>query len=324
MWLYQYLQALYPYFGAGNSESAFVPQFFTDVMEETAPTEANPFLDLTPDYVQRIYNGEKNLLPQKATLIKPNLSDNRFQALVDRYVNTPESQLDLITDFEEAGIVFKGSKLGHDLRDLLSKIISGVSRGTDNPSPRKAPRKRKAVTSTFASTVPEDIFIKDHRLYVGADSVELPKDVVLDPNIADHEFVYVEQLCAAFSEHFEKQITSSTVSSDPDCGDEFIEYRQDYYRADALRVMLEYFPDGTDEFGIIKDQTFRGVSSTWRNPVHINGYARLLAVLEQAGRLNLTKSKAASTPGLFGQEEMVGVCHILANDKRLWWCNPDE
>ena len=68
MWLFEYLQLAHQFLGKGRSESEFVPQFFTDVMTAEAPVEDNPFLNITPDYVNRIFACTSNIDGNKVTV----------------------------------------------------------------------------------------------------------------------------------------------------------------------------------------------------------------------------------------------------------------
>ena len=322
MWLFEYLQLVYPYFAQGRSETEFVPGFFTEVMDENVDPELNPFYDYTPDFLKRVYEGTKRVESSKFTLVLPKLSQLRMRKLVDRILNS-DAQFEIIDDFKNAGFEFNSTHLGDDLCALLKAIVKNAAKDRDNPSPAKSKRKaQKPTTHGFAATAPSDIFVKDGRLYVGADSVELPKGVNITANIAGDEARYVEQLCGAYSEEYGRAITPDNVRQDTDCGEQFAEQRINFYSADALRVTLEHFPEGDDEFTTVKDETYTGVSPVWRDPTHRNGYVKLLKTLQQAAALELRKSKAAHTTGLFGQSEMAGVCHMLVNDQRLWWVKP--
>lgn len=316
MWLFEYLQLAHQFLGKGRSESEFVPQFFTDVMTAEAPVEDNPFLNITPDYVNRIFAGTSNIDGNKVTALQPHLSGERFQALIDSVFTSNDAHMHMIDEFEKAGEDINDTKIGFALSDLLSRILLGVSAGTDNPKPPKKRRRQAGGKVTIKGTASKDISVVDGFLNVGSESVELPKGITVTPEIADHELTYTSQLCLAFTDQFGRTITCDNVLDDEDCGQYFIDQRQHYYNADAIRAMLEHFPDGTDEFGLVKDETFTGIQSTWMLAAQQNGYGKLLATLQQAGQIALKKSKVSE---LFGQSEVTGVCHILVNDDRIWW-----
>lgn len=319
MWLYQYLNLVYPYFGQGQSEAEFVPQFFTDVMVEGASVTSNPFLNYTPDFIGRIYNGSKRLDRSKFTLILPKLSLQRMRALVEKTL-TPDAQIEIVEDFESEGIIFKDKDLASDLDNLLRKIIKAGTKKLGNLPEKKSKSKRPvSKTHGFAATPSDQIYVKDGKLFVGADSVELPKDVSVSEDVELVENRYVDQLCLAFSQEYGRTIDRDSVRQDFDCGQQFAEQRINFYSADALRAMLEKFPDGTDEFSLVKDETYTGINPVWCQSSHRNGYEKFLKTMQQAATLQLRKSKAAHTTGLFGQSEMAGVCHMLVNDERIWW-----
>lgn len=324
MWLYQYLNLVYPYFGQGQSESEFVPQFFTDVMVEDASVDSNPFLNYTPDFIGRIYNGTRRLDSSKFTLITPKLSLKRMRTLVDKTL-IADAQVEIVEDFEAEGIIFEDKDLGSDLDRLLRQIVKAGAKNLDNPTPQASKAKRPVSrTHGFAATPSDQIYVKDGKLFVGADSVELPKDVSVSEDIELVENRYVDQLCLAFSQEYGRTIDRDSVRQDIDCGQQFAEQRINFYCADALRVMLEKFPDGTDEFSLVKDETYTGINPVWCQPSHRNGYEKFLKTMQQAAALQLRKSKAAHTTGLFGQSEMAGVCHMLVNDERIWWVKNND
>lgn len=322
--LCEFLQALYPYLGEGRTEAEFVPHFFTEVMEDDPSGNSNPFLNLTPDYINRVYKGDKNLDRSKATSIKPALRPLRFQALVDRVLPDGTTQAELADLLDDMGADTSGPKLGFDLHAELSKIITNVANGSDakGASAHTANKRATGRRATISATPAQDIYVADGVLHVGGKSVELPSGTTVSPNIETYELGYITQLCMAFSQQFGRPVTFATVQDDNDCGEEFREHRAHYYNADAIRVMLEKFPDGLDEFGVIKDETLTGVQAAWRLAASGNGYARLQSTLQQAGQLELGKSKIAQTAGVMGQSERAGVCHILVGEERLWWVKP--
>lgn len=150
MWLYQYMNLVYPYFEQDKSEADFVPQFFTDVMKKDISAAPNPFLNCTPDFIRRIYNDSKRLDRSKLMLITPKLSLRRMQTLVTKTL-TPDGQIEIIEDFETE------------------------TKNLDNPTPKTSNSKRSTPRAHgFAASPNDQIYAKDGKLFIGANSSARP------------------------------------------------------------------------------------------------------------------------------------------------------
>jgi hypothetical protein len=134
------------------------------------------------------------------------------------------------------------------------------------------------------------------------------------------EVVYVRKLLDAYSEkervNFDK--ASDAVNSGGWVTRHFNRSREQFYSAESLRAFSrDNLPPRT--FNALQDEYFNGVQIVYDRS-HPSGLARLDATLGQALSLIITNNPLMPVTS---QNDKYGICHQLANDNRLTWCDDE-
>ena len=104
------------------------------------------------------------------------------------------------------------------------------------------------------------------------------------------------------------------LSGEKKLSDHFKRQREMFYHAESLRVFVrEQVEPGT--FESLQEEIFHGVVDL-SEAAHDDGYACVVAVTKEAQDLPIDAHPLA--PSTFGQDKR-GICHQLANEKRLKW-----
>jgi hypothetical protein len=72
------------------------------------------------------------------------------------------------------------------------------------------------------------------------------------------------------------------------------------------------------QFDILKTETHDGVKDTAKK-THLNGYERMLAVMEQATKVPVNGYVLRNTHNWISGKIKKGVCHFLVTDGKLKW-----
>jgi len=328
VYLNKFVQLLYPYLGDGKSPSEYLKTLFDNFMEEPNGSQDvngnyNPLYDLTSDFLNRIYNGTEKLAKTRATTILGRLDKSKFS---DYFNDT--LALDAITAIEEQfgkhQIQMTVTEVPGKCIEILTGILNEIASGTKKKSTSDASSLQGKM---MLSQVPSpSVSVKDGKIYIGGQNIELPKNLKLPVDIAPTELPYVEELFAAYAQAEHKgSVTKDMLPQMPTKYERnFTEQRENYYNAESIRRSVrEVFSGGEDDFNRLKDDTYDGVSDTcWDDYEH--GYARLVAVLKQVSQITLSKSYLAQISNWIGNSEKKGVCHMLVNDGRIHWVVDDE
>ncbi|WP_032387988.1 ABC-three component system protein [Rhodococcoides fascians] len=134
-------------------------------------------------------------------------------------------------------------------------------------------------------------------------------------DIETHETRYVDQLLAVYREkHPEVIFSADTVASDNAVGIHFRRQRENFYKAESLRVYArDSVPPGT--FDKLQDDIHAGVVET-SEADHVSGFERLSTVLVLVGQLDLNRHTLIAVTEI---DDRKGICHQLANADRVSW-----
>lgn len=126
---------------------------------------------------------------------------------------------------------------------------------------------------------------------------------------------YVRCLLDAYGDHLQRAINApSDLEAEARLKEHFNDSRVEFYSAESLRAFSrDTLPPG--EFEKLQDDMLAGVRDDIRAE-HANGYARVLAVVKTARSLQLS-GHALNTR--IGVRDRGGICHQLANDKKVRW-----
>lgn len=135
------------------------------------------------------------------------------------------------------------------------------------------------------------------------------------PAVQTAESEYVEALLEAYREKYPGEISDiESVAAHGASATHFTRQRESFFRAESLREFArDSVPSGTYEG--LQDEIYEAVIETVESD-HIDGLARLRGVLDAAVQAQLT-SNALITVLESGDRK--GVCHQLANSKRVRW-----
>lgn len=132
---------------------------------------------------------------------------------------------------------------------------------------------------------------------------------------APDEATYVRSLLDAYADYLKRQLaTTEDISTEPDLIEHFSDSRLEFYSAESLRVFSrDTLPPG--EFEKLQDELHSGIKDEIRGD-HPNGYKRVLAVVKTARSLQLS---AHALESQLSVRDRGGICHQLANDKKIKW-----
>lgn len=136
-----------------------------------------------------------------------------------------------------------------------------------------------------------------------------------------NEAVYVQKLLAAYNEKYGLQLQTlhearNHIRTQQHLGRQ----REAFYSAESLRVFArESVPHGTYE--AVESDLFEAVIEIAEREYSL-GYERLTAVLDAA--VNHLPNPANILAPVITVRDRKGLCHHLANDNRLSWCNEES
>ena len=131
------------------------------------------------------------------------------------------------------------------------------------------------------------------------------------------ESVYTSQLFLAYSDHSKSTITEiKHLDAHEDLQRHFNRQRLGFYSADSLnQFSRDTLPTDTDYFEDLKNEFYAGVIDVAEEN-YTSGYERVKATTNFAKTLNLNANPLVGQLRVADRE---GICHHLANEKRLNW-----
>ncbi|MUL67092.1 hypothetical protein BOO86_21645 [Mycobacterium sp. CBMA 234] len=142
-----------------------------------------------------------------------------------------------------------------------------------------------------------------------------PAHVPAPGELASHESRYVRQLVDVYTEaHPNEYLEPESIASNPKVGARFRRQRENFYKAESLRVYArDAVPPGT--FERLQDDIYSGIVDVVESD-HSNGLARLTTVLNLVGLLDLNRHRLITVADI---DDRKGICHQLANVDRVLW-----
>ena len=318
MELSNYLKMLYSYVGDGKNEAEYMRELFDHLIDDTDPDVVNPLYDLTPDYLNRIYNGRAELAKSRAAKILSNLDELKYANFINEKL-TIDANTNLKKEIDSFDLKLENEEVPEQCGEIIVEILKEISRKTKRKGTSESVLQKE---KTELSKVPlPSVFVKDSKIYIGNQSFNLHNKIEPPSEIEPVELPYIEALLSAYAhaEHLE----SVTKESLPDLPKKyiknFIEQRENYYNIDSIfHSVREVFEDGEEDFNRLKEDTYDGISDTcWED--YSDGYKRLIAVLRHATVITLSKSYLSQITNLIGNSEKKGICHLLVNDGKIKW-----
>lgn len=324
MRLCDYVQLLYPYVGRDLSSAEYLKELFDKLIAESNDDFMNPLYDLTPDYLNRIYNGSQALAKTKASAILNHRNTLGFSNYIDNQLNG-DANACLQTEIDNLHLQLKTTELSEQCAEILVDILNDIARNTKRKSTHEQQPSENEKVSLSRVPIPS-MYVKDGKIHIGNQIIKLPERLSPPQSDSLELLPYEAAILAAYAQALGKnEITKEILSTLPaKYKDIFNEQQQNYYNAEYVRSSVgEVFNEGAEDFQKLKEDTYTGIRPTcWKEYPH--GLARLLDVLEQSTKITLTKSFLAQITNLIGNSEKGGVCHMLVNDGRIYWVNNDE
>ncbi|WP_199486600.1 ABC-three component system protein [Actinomadura logoneensis] len=153
--------------------------------------------------------------------------------------------------------------------------------------------------------------------------VDVPRErpAILQPpdQHSPGEARYVQELVKVYAERWKNAAdTLELIAQHPKAGDHMRRQREAFYSAESLRRFArDAYPDG--HFDAILDDVHT-IAVEVSDRTFTLGWDRLQAVLEAAGVTALTETVLSQYVRPLDRK---GVCHHLANDGRLTWCEAE-
>lgn len=132
---------------------------------------------------------------------------------------------------------------------------------------------------------------------------------------ADHEQTYLQEILNAYKENdIVSKLTLSDAFSSPEYGEHLNACRTEFYSADGLkRFSQEIYPG---EFDKLLSEVHSGIKRLISNPKFDNGMDRMDAVLDYAGKMNVSANPLSKQ---MYPADLPGTCHHLVNGGKIKW-----
>lgn len=153
----------------------------------------------------------------------------------------------------------------------------------------------------------------------GGQKLQRPEELVPPSEIDLNELTYIKALLEAYSDELKINLdTVKALEAYESFFQHFSRQRKDYYKAETIRRFVRDTLTDAKEFDILKSDIYDGIIDVHEKQFE-NGYQRLIADLQQAAIVNTSKSLLDSRLHFIGSGERKGVCHMLANEKKVRW-----
>lgn len=152
-----------------------------------------------------------------------------------------------------------------------------------------------------------------------------PKSITPPESIAYEEMVYVSELYRVYEEKIGAPcVCPEDIKCNPRIENNFNRQRRSYYCAETIRRELRdtVLNETDDDFSMLKDEIYDGVIDTCDHD-YADGFSRLNSVMQQASQVSISNNAERNALNWVGPAEKKGVCHMLVNDKRLFWMDPE-
>lgn len=158
-----------------------------------------------------------------------------------------------------------------------------------------------------------------HLAVFGLPLIERPPPPMPPSEVSPSEMEYVGQLYAAIGEAIGKKISSVQDFADSASNLRlFDRSRLTFFCAEGLRELARDHMADTEYFDTLMDEFANGLYYNY-TASNLSGIDRIVATIKAAQSLQLGGHILAP---LVVANDREGICHQLANDKRVNWCNP--
>lgn len=138
-----------------------------------------------------------------------------------------------------------------------------------------------------------------------------------DSELKDSEEVYIKQILAVYSAEEKEIINFRNIGKYEKYKQELLEHRISFHNANSLKRDLREI-NMTEEFEDIKSEIHVGIRNIIRRN-HISEYSRMITILEEAMRCDLSSSFIFTTLNFVRNADREGICHHLVNENKMRW-----
>ncbi|MFD7076090.1 ABC-three component system protein [Nocardioides sp. NPDC059952] len=221
-----------------------------------------------------------------------------------------------------SNLIHSPSNLRDALCEALRKSNSALAKATGGHSLHEVLKYIDGADFSIFGTVELHELITGHsqtRWHSVRFGVELPNrpdPVVPAIEPAVEEQRYISKLMDAYAERHGREFTPTNTATDAKVGTHYLRQRVAFYSAESLRLFArDSVPEGT--FDALQQDVFDGVIDI-HDVDHSDGLERLFQVTQAARSLAITGNGLLPVVRV---SDRTGICHQLANEDRLCWCD---
>lgn len=319
----EYFRMMYPYIGQAKPPSEYIDDLLCNFVMDDGDNSGSPLIDKTPDYKNRIYNGQKPLPITVAAALLDAGDPQRFSAYINDTLPDDLAE-NLERELAEQHIDIQGDDVADRCAKLFVSILTVTARRTKRKSTPDVPAsiQKQQLTGVPIATV----YVKDGKISIGGRVFNLHQKITPPDDIEQEEIPYITALLGAYAQatQTEKITKENLANLSFKYRKNFSDQRENYFNAVRVeRSVREIFNDGEAEFEKLKADTYDGIVDVCWDDFD-DGFKRLLAVLNHVSQITLTKSFLSQISDLINNSEKKGICHMLVNDGKIQWVIDDE
>lgn len=303
----------------------FVKDLTDAILEDVdgvAASELNPLYGLSKSMRESIYNGSRFISSDNAGILFTHMQEDCFEGYLDELSMT--ALQDLCNVLDDYGFEAHPDDVESICGNILAQIISNIA--AEQPEDvTKVTIEARETGRRIKDIAPATIECRGNKLHISGEIITIPTNLLPENQVIE-ELKYVQALCEAYASELNKEVSTSDIDSLPRIYREnYKEQNKAYFSAYAIQHSVrEVFDDGKDEFDLLEEDAWHGVSPTFWKP-YDNGFQRLNAVLEKITNTTLDASCLSQIRNLLNNLSRMGICHILVNDGIIEsWVVKDE
>lgn len=289
-----------PYLSYGKADTDYFNELIGNFVKDAA-MDSCALLKRKDDTKYRYVQGTRLIQPKDAKYLYDNRDYEKFTNWVWERMDDTDSMDGMISWFEAQGI--KTEEPEKALEELMEEVFLGLAGAAPQPLRNEMTADLKLI---------DEIEGKIRSLHK-------PKTIPVPEQAAEDEQIYINELMLAYGDaEGSGSFTADDFDEFPEYAEDLADRRVDFYAAEAIKQGVRELKDLSDQFDVLKKETYAGVKDTARRS-HDNGYERMLAVMEQAVKTPTTDYLLGSSPYWINNEIRKGVCHHLVNEGKLRW-----
>lgn len=331
----EFVQLMHGYIGCDKEQQEYVLYLTSLIIRDPMTDDEekldeedkfNPLSGKSTSYFSKVYTGEngRKISKQDARVIQGRFSKTKF---VDEFMTVDtEARENLVEDLKQHNVNADIDNVDEVCAELFLKLINAMADGKGFIDTAQDNVLVDSGGTRIVMVTVDSVFVKDGKLHVGDEVLQLPVALAPDKDIKPEEMPYVNALCAAYADALMQAVTPDIIGTLPGrYHRDFSSQRASYYEAEWLHHSVrDVFDGGEEKFEALKKDAYDGIESTYLQD-YDNGYQRLQAVLDKITNTTLDTSSIDRIKSLMKNVHKKGICHILVNDGTInSWVDIDE